>query len=58
MATLYTRIKENAQKIYYGDITINGSKVQEEARNIERSCLKGAETMGIWTLIHFARAYH
>ena len=40
MATLYTRIKENAQKIYYGDITINGSRYRKKLATSKEAALK------------------
>ena len=40
MATLYTRIKENAQKIYYGDITINGRRYRKKLATSKEAALK------------------
>ena len=40
MATLYTRIKENAQKIYYGDITINGRRYRKKLATSREAALK------------------
>ena len=40
MATLYTRINENAQKIFYGDITINGRRYRKKLATSKEAALK------------------
>ena len=40
MATLYTKINENAQKIYYGDVSINGRRYRKKLATSREAALK------------------